>query len=439
MSWKKVVSIDELNRNKRALFKEGSKQIVVFSYSHEIYALDNRCPHQGYPLYEGSLDSDRVLTCHWHNWKFDLKSGKCISGGDSVRTYPTKREDGFIWVNLSSPSKEEIQKQILEGLKIAFDDRKYGRLSREIAKLYFNGIDPVTSLQKAIEWSYEKLKEGMGEGYCAASDWLLLYSQESGNFENQLICLMEAVDGISHEVFRKGVTLSLPVILSAKREGSHFSPTEFLGAIEKEDEAQAIAQFSFAFDHGLVFSDLEETLYLAALAHNYEGGKALIGLQKIDIFCKHFGDEIVRPLLYAFVRSLCHLRREELNPTFSHPKAGVSHPEAQPKDLFQQLLQGIVKNILYFDLGYQFSSDKPVSQNVDLLDVSGTLAVADAVFVTCQKYPKFSMKALEQLSYFFQKYTSFCDASLNASEWNVSDEDQFWKESLEKVLDHGIA
>jgi nitrite reductase/ring-hydroxylating ferredoxin subunit len=361
MSWQKVVSEDELNKNKRALFKEGSKQIVVFKYSHEIYALDNRCPHQGYPLYEGSLDSDRQivnLTCHWHNWKFDLKSGKCVSGGDGVKTYPTKIENGFIWVNLAILSKEEIQKQILEGLKIAFDDRKYGRLSREIARLYFNGIDPAVSLQKAIEWSYEKLKEGMGEGYCAASDWLSLYSEESGNFENQLICLTEAVDGIAYEVFRKKADLSLPlsgapVILSGATRGGakdlSFSFDAFHTAIEKENEAQAMGELLSAFNRGLLFADLEEALTGTALAHYYEGGKALIGLQKIALLVEHLGDGVLRPLLFAWVRALCSLTREDLNPTFSppgaqmshpepqmsHPEPQMSHPEPKAKDLFE--------------------------------------------------------------------------------------------------------
>lgn len=40
----------------------------------EVFALDNRCPHMGFPLSKGTL-KDGVLTCHWHHAQFDLRSG----------------------------------------------------------------------------------------------------------------------------------------------------------------------------------------------------------------------------------------------------------------------------------------------------------------------------------------------------------------------------
>jgi nitrite reductase/ring-hydroxylating ferredoxin subunit len=38
------------------------------------YALDNRCPHMGFPLDRGSVE-DGILTCHRHHARFDLASG----------------------------------------------------------------------------------------------------------------------------------------------------------------------------------------------------------------------------------------------------------------------------------------------------------------------------------------------------------------------------
>ena len=36
----------------------------------DVWACDNRCPHEGYPLVEGNLTDGCILTCNWHNWKF---------------------------------------------------------------------------------------------------------------------------------------------------------------------------------------------------------------------------------------------------------------------------------------------------------------------------------------------------------------------------------
>ena len=61
----------------------------------EVHALDDRCPHQGYPLSQGAL-RDGVLTCEWHNWKFELASGACTFGGEPVRRYATRIEGGRV-------------------------------------------------------------------------------------------------------------------------------------------------------------------------------------------------------------------------------------------------------------------------------------------------------------------------------------------------------
>ena len=58
-----------------------------------VEAIDDRCPHQGYPLSQGRVQGG-VLTCEWHNWKFELATGACTFGGEPVRRYPTRIEDG---------------------------------------------------------------------------------------------------------------------------------------------------------------------------------------------------------------------------------------------------------------------------------------------------------------------------------------------------------
>lgn len=39
--------------------------IALFHHQGQIYAIDNRCPHMGFPLHKGSV-KDCILTCHWH-------------------------------------------------------------------------------------------------------------------------------------------------------------------------------------------------------------------------------------------------------------------------------------------------------------------------------------------------------------------------------------
>src|SRR5215211_5993927 len=79
----------------------GRHGIAVFpsSVSEAVYAVDNRCPHMGFPLHKGSV-ADGILTCRWHHARFDLESGGTFDPwADDVQTYPTVIEDGIVYVD----------------------------------------------------------------------------------------------------------------------------------------------------------------------------------------------------------------------------------------------------------------------------------------------------------------------------------------------------
>lgn len=79
----------------------GRHGIAVFSPadSDRVYAVDNRCPHMGFPLQKGSV-CDGILTCHWHHARFDLESGGTFDQfADDVQTYEVIERDGIVYVD----------------------------------------------------------------------------------------------------------------------------------------------------------------------------------------------------------------------------------------------------------------------------------------------------------------------------------------------------
>ena len=67
-------SLAELEQ-KGCLVAEGPVPIAVFYDKGKIFAVDNRCPHMGFPLHRGTVDNG-VLTCHWHHARFDAQSAR---------------------------------------------------------------------------------------------------------------------------------------------------------------------------------------------------------------------------------------------------------------------------------------------------------------------------------------------------------------------------
>lgn len=84
----------------------GHKGICLTHVKGEFGGLDNKCPHQGGPLGEGSIENG-LLRCPWHGWDYDPISGKAPGFDDGVETYPVEiREDG-IYVGLEEEKPHE--------------------------------------------------------------------------------------------------------------------------------------------------------------------------------------------------------------------------------------------------------------------------------------------------------------------------------------------
>ena len=95
--WTRAIALDRLKAKGRAVVRLGGKQIVVFDTGEGPLACNNRCPHEGYPLREGILDDGCVVTCNWHNWKFDLRSGANLYGGDRPWRRPDSTRSPSRW------------------------------------------------------------------------------------------------------------------------------------------------------------------------------------------------------------------------------------------------------------------------------------------------------------------------------------------------------
>lgn len=95
----RACSLDEL-KAKGQLVVHGRHPPILLVYEQgRVFALDNRCPHMGFPLERGSV-TDGILTCHWHHARFDLASGCTFDlWADDVPTCPVEvREPGEVWV-----------------------------------------------------------------------------------------------------------------------------------------------------------------------------------------------------------------------------------------------------------------------------------------------------------------------------------------------------
>ena len=96
----RVAAIDEVPNGTGKEVMAGDHLIALFHVDGEFFALDGVCPHAGGPLGQGEL-TDRVVTCPWHGWQFDIQTGRhCLNDKLTHPSFPVKVDDQDVLVDV---------------------------------------------------------------------------------------------------------------------------------------------------------------------------------------------------------------------------------------------------------------------------------------------------------------------------------------------------
>jgi nitrite reductase/ring-hydroxylating ferredoxin subunit len=115
MNWIKTLPENELPEGERKVIKAGGQSILLIHEVGQIHAIASACPHMRLPLKGGKIE-DHTITCPWHHSAFDLQTGDvkewspwppavgkmlgALRREHALPVYPTKVEDGMIWVGV---------------------------------------------------------------------------------------------------------------------------------------------------------------------------------------------------------------------------------------------------------------------------------------------------------------------------------------------------
>ena len=442
----------------RKVVRRDGKQVLLIASGGRVFAIANRCPHEGFPLSEGSLGPDCVLTCNWHNWKFDLKTGAAISGRDPVRTYPVELRGGEIFVDLADPPADAQKARALKGLSDAIRDDDHPRMAREVARLERAGFDARLALTRAIAERNENLEYGTTHAHGAAADWLKLAARATAEYA-RLAATLEPIAHLAWDT--RGADR-----FEYAQETKDWDAAAFLAAIEQENEAEAIALLRGALAAG-ARGELARTLGRAALSHYADFGHSAIYVRKTGELIDLLGPESETPVLLALVRSLVTATREEKLPEFrGYTKAaiawdgkGAAPARAQDfigvtiegalkqalacsgrpaREIYDALLGAAAWNLLHFDLAVDRATDNAIADNVSWLDFTHALTFANATRHICEAQPDLWPQALLQLALFVGRNKGYVNAQQDVEAWRVDDARRFAAEEMAGLYDHGI-
>lgn len=156
-----AASLAELEAQGALVVQADQYNLVLFLHQGQIYALDNRCPHMGFPLHRGSV-SDGILTCHWHHARFDLASGGTFDPwADDARSFPVEVRADEIWVDLTPPSGQQdyYLKRLQDGL-----ERNIPLVLAKSVIHYLAHGDPIEPFRAGLDYGVRYRQAGWGQG-----------------------------------------------------------------------------------------------------------------------------------------------------------------------------------------------------------------------------------------------------------------------------------
>lgn len=157
----RVASMATLREKGSVTATANGHTLVMFLYGDTVYAVDNRCPHMGFPLDKGTV-TDGILTCHWHHARFDLASGGTFDQfTDDVEAFPVEIRGDDVLVNLNVG--QDIVSHQRHRLEVGLERNLSLVIAKAVIRLLAKGESPDDSFRIGLlfgaqyrRWGWER-------------------------------------------------------------------------------------------------------------------------------------------------------------------------------------------------------------------------------------------------------------------------------------------
>ena len=304
----RVGTIDDLRERGCTVITGGGHTIAVFYHGGQAYAVDNRCPHMGFPLDRGTV-KDGILTCHWHHARFDLSSGGTFNPfADDVRSFPVAIIDGEVWVNPEPLVRDEVAHW-----SARLEDGLEHNLRLVIAKaalgLQSVGSDYRDPLLIGTRFGTTYTAGGWGPAMsiltCAAN--ILPYLDE----EDRPRAMYQGLLHVARECAGKPPRFTVDPLPTGEIRPEVFK-TWFRNFIEVRDDEGSERCLRTAIDLGLPSQDIADMVFAAATDHIYlDAGHVVDFSNKAFELLGHIGWKHAGQVLTSLVHGMARARRSQ--------------------------------------------------------------------------------------------------------------------------------
>ena len=311
----RIASLRDLGDRPCVAMRAADQAILLVRSANGIHALDNRCPHMGFPLDQGTVHAG-ILTCHWHHARFDVRTGGTFDlWADDVRAFPVRVVGDEVWVDLSPPGDERPRhlRRLRDGLE--------RNLPLVIAKAAIPLVEkaggPRDVLRIGLEFGSKFRRDGWAMGLtiltCMANllPWL--------RSEDRPLAMYHGLAAVARDCDRQPARFPVEPLPSAPADPAALKRW-FRQFVEVRDLEGAERCVVTAARAGLPRAAIADLLFAAATDHRYlSTGHVLDFANKALEALDHVGWEGAEPVLAGLVGNYTFADRMEESSAWRHP------------------------------------------------------------------------------------------------------------------------
>ena len=304
----KAGTLEQLKQRGCMVVTGGGHAIAVFHHEGQVYAVDNRCPHMGFPLDRGSV-SDGILTCHWHHARFDLSSGGTFNPfADDVRSFPVSVVDGEVWIDPEPPTRDEgqhWQRRLEEGLE--HNIRLV--IAKSVLGLQASGADYRDALEIGTRFGTTYSANGWGAAMsiltCTANILPHLHEDDRSR------ALYQGLRHVARECAGKAPRFPVEPLPTGETRPEVFKRW-FRNFIDVRDDEGAERCLVTAIELDISHDDIADMIFAAATDHIYlDAGHVVDFANKAFELLDHLGWEMAGRVLPSLVHGMASARRSQ--------------------------------------------------------------------------------------------------------------------------------
>jgi nitrite reductase/ring-hydroxylating ferredoxin subunit len=309
-------SLADLQRDGRLLTKVGSVPVVVFWYEDRAWAIEDRCPHMGFPLHQGTVDAG-LLTCHWHHAQFDLESGCTLDlWADDARAFDVRVASRDVLVS-ARPQGDPVayqQQRLQDGL-----DRGLSLvISKAVLGLLDERVTTSSIVSSALEFGIANRAAGWGGGLTV----LVAMANVLGHLDpdDRALALVHALS------FLAGDTTGRPRRIAVGPLATDALPAERLSRwyrrlVDTRSGDGAERVLASALSGSATIADVEGMMFAAVTDHVFiDGGHTVDFTNKAFEALEHVGAPAAPRVLPTLARQTAGASRAEETSPWRHPR-----------------------------------------------------------------------------------------------------------------------